>query len=321
MQSSIAHLARILPLASAVALTGIIAPIGLSFILLPMGFPALHAFAAGSSLASTSLGTVLTVLHPASVGFDLRQTKLGAILFTAAVMDDVVAFILARVIAVVGGEGNLGAEIGRTLGVTIGMGIVWGAVTRWPLKPLHAALMRRRAWDHPPWGGEGLLLLVNALIFVGLVAAAGYGGTSMLYGAYIAGLSVAYLCSEEADTTTTHELPPIGANEFPLDSDSCSPASSTKPAPTLMTTFDNYVSKPLTYLLLPIFFGSIGYSIPFVPLFRGRVIWRGIVYAVLMTVGKLLCGLWLVMGKAKQRWRAAVFLGGAMVARGEIGLL
>lgn len=315
MQSSIAHLARILPLASVVALTGILAPIGLSFVLLPLSFAPLHAFAAGSSLASTSLGTVLTVLHPASVGFDLRQTKLGAILFTAAVMDDVVAFILAKVIAVLGGEGNLGAEIGRTLGVTIGIGLAWGVVTRYALKPAYSALIRRRAWEHAPWGGEGLLLLVNALIFIALVAAAGYGGTSPLYGAYVAGLSVAYVCAAEDDKAqrSEHELPDIQCAPSTPDSETCSPV------PTLMTAFDNYVSKPLAYLLLPIFFGSIGYSIPFVPLFTGLIIWRGIVYAVLMTIGKLLCGAWLL--RSKERWRAAVFLGGAMVARGEIGLL
>lgn len=314
MQSSIAHLARILPLASAVALTGILAPIGLSFVLLPLSFAPLHAFAAGSSLASTSLGTVLTVLHPASVGFDLRQTKLGAVLFTAAVMDDVVAFILAKVIAVLGGEGDLGAEIGRTLGVTVGVGLVWGAITRFLLQPVYAALMRRGVWEHAPWGGEGLLLLFDALVFVGLVAAAGYGGTSPLYGAYVAGLSIAYLCASESDkcAPSAHELPEINTCSPP---DSCAPS----PTPTLMTAFDSYVSKPLAYLLLPVFFGSIGYSIPFVPLFRGRVIWRGILYAVLMSVGKLLCGAWLL--RTRERWRAAVFLGGAMVARGEIGLL
>jgi Kef-type K+ transport system membrane component KefB len=175
-------------------------------------------------------------------------------------------------------------------------------------------VIARRAWEHTPWGGEGLLLLLDALVFIGLVAAAGYGGTSPLYGAYVAGLSVAYLCSVEAEKIPTPEVMEM---DVACDSSS-SPAEYGISPPSLMSAFDTYVAKPLAYLLLPVFFGSIGYSIPFVPLFRGRVIWRGIVYAVLMALGKILCGAWVWRRKS---WRAALFLGGAMVARGEIGLL
>jgi hypothetical protein len=91
-------------------------------------------------------------------------------------------------------------------------------------------------------------------------------------------------------------------------------------------------------------------------MFRGPVIWRGIVYACLMAIGKLFCGLWLVRfdikytfrlrrkdnkgktkhekktkavptdstGKAKPKPKSlypASILGSAMVARGEIGFL
>lgn len=44
-------------------------------------------------------------------------------------------------------------------------------------------------------------------------------------------------------------------------------------------------------IFAPIFFASIGTSIPFVALWTGRIIWRGVVYAILMTLGKLLVGL------------------------------
>jgi hypothetical protein len=65
-------------------------------------------------------------------------------------------------------------------------------------------------------------------------------------------------------------------------------------------------------------------------LWTGESIWKGIVYAILMIFAKAICGLWLFIWPLKGRskdvsrlagWRAALFLGLAMVARGEIGLL
>lgn len=43
-------------------------------------------------------------------------------------------------------------------------------------------------------------------------------------------------------------------------------------------------------IFVPLFFISIGFSIPFLQLWTGKRIWRGIVYAILMTIGKLLAG-------------------------------
>jgi Kef-type K+ transport system membrane component KefB len=58
--------------------------------------------------------------------------------------------------------------------------------------------------------------------------------------------------------------------------------------------FNTYYTQPLERILKPFFFASIGFAIPIRRMFSGPVMWRGFVYAVLMTVGKLFCGLWLV---------------------------
>lgn len=76
-------------------------------------------------------------------------------------------------------------------------------------------------------------------------------------------------------------------------------------------------------------------------MFRGPVFWRGVVYAILMGLGKLSCGLWLLrlstapkntsgvnknkrtpksFPRPKSLYPASV-LGCAMIARGEIGFL
>lgn len=39
---------------------------------------------------------------------------------------------------------------------------------------------------------------------------------------------------------------------------------------------------------------SIGFAIPITEMFKGRVVWRGIIYAVLMIFGKMITGIWLV---------------------------
>lgn len=338
MQSSLSHLKATLGLSVAVALTGILVPMGLSFLLMPMaGAPALHAFAAGSSLASTSLGTVLGVLAPSALGFDLRRTVLGATLLSAAIMDDVAAFVISKVLQVLGagaGGAELGRNIGRTLGVTLGLALAAAVGARWLFRPAYRWLTRRpKLWRDKPWGGARLLLAIDAALFTGAIAAAGYAGTSLLYGVYVAGLCVAYACDAD-DSAAAAGPSPLGvadpakvAGAAPEPSCLAAPAVVVPGAdgharePSLIDAFDASVPPVLNTLLLPVFFGSIGYSIPFVPLWRGAVIWKGVVYAVLMALGKMVCGAWILALRGRVAWRGAVLLGMAMVARGEIGLL
>ncbi|WRT67506.1 uncharacterized protein IL334_004478 [Kwoniella shivajii] len=370
LSSSFANVVSLLPLSTCIALTGILLSIALSFVLIPLAsFSTLHAFAAGAALSSTSLGTSLSVLNPASVGFDLRETKLGTALLSAAVMDDVVAFVLASILTTLGEDDSssqdlIGKSVGRTIGVTIALGIVVVPLTRFVLKPSYGRLQSGIRWKEAVWGGEPLLVGLMACSFIGMVAAAGYAGTSPLYGAYIAGLACAYLndtwkvtshlegLGESGHTLdqNTHNLGLRRLNTYPgnsrlgtTSSNSIQPLSSGGllseqhiVTPTLRSAFERYLTPLLTYLFVPIFFGSIGYCIPFVPLWQGRIIWRGIIYASLMLLGKAACGLWLLFwpkGKSQSAkgcsrdekelgsWKGAVFLGSAMVARGEIGLL
>lgn len=69
------------------ALTGIVLPIGLSFVLIVLvNASPLQAFAAGAALCSTSLGTTFTVMQTSG----LSTTRMGVVLTSAAMMDDVV---------------------------------------------------------------------------------------------------------------------------------------------------------------------------------------------------------------------------------------
>ncbi|KAJ9115514.1 hypothetical protein QFC22_005273 [Naganishia vaughanmartiniae] len=376
MTTSLPTLTALLPLSTGIAVTGLLVPIGFSFLLTPMfGFPLLHSFAAGAALSSTSLGTVLALISSSGLSLDLQQTKLGTALLGAAVMDDAVAFVLSEIINLLGESDNsasstLGAHIGRTIGVTFGLGIVAMPVTRWIIRPLY--LKYTRSIYRQKAGQSGMLLMM-AIVFIGMTAGARYAGTSPLYGVYVGGLVISYLMQTEAavhsdmiqqdvgdvsiDTaeriSASREIQgrPLPSGRLrrvhthptpvPMDRLSSRPEDTPPPRtpekyetrPTFLSTFEHYISPVLIYLLLPLFFGSIGYSIPFIPLWRGKVIWKGIIYTMFMLFGKALTGIWILFwpieGKRKVSWGqtmklrlpAALLLGFAMIARGEIGLL
>ena len=61
-----------------------------------------------------------------------------------------------------------------------------------------------------------------------------------------------------------------------------------------IATFKTYCHQPLQRVLKPFFFASIGFSIPITLMFSGSAVWRGFLYTMLMVIGKLACGLWLV---------------------------
>lgn len=87
-------------LSLAVALTGLLTPILLSLVILHLAFDftLLQAFAAGAALSTTSLGTTFTVISQAGFG----DTRLGAVLTSAAITDDVVGLVLLQVIVSLG---------------------------------------------------------------------------------------------------------------------------------------------------------------------------------------------------------------------------
>lgn len=80
-------------------------------------------------------------------------------------------------------------------------------------------------------------------------------------------------------------------------------------------------TKP-TQLLTPLFFASIGFSLPFLSLWTAPLVWRGLVYACLMALGQVLAGgVLLVVDALRGRGRGG---GGAGAGeskgrRGEVG--
>lgn len=196
-----------------VALTGITLPIGLSFLLVKMcNATVLQSFAAGCALSSTSLGTTFTVLKSNGLG----HSRLGVVLTSAAMLDDVVGLVLVQVIS------NLGTSAGgdfsavtiiRPVFVSIG----YAAVV--PVLLYLFGIIEPRVHVNPRTLSKiGTVLaplhvkfMIYTVLLIAAVTSAAYAGTSVLFAAYLAGLLVSsgedyrrYWKNTKKDLTVPH---------------------------------------------------------------------------------------------------------------------
>ncbi|KAI0308923.1 Sodium/hydrogen exchanger family-domain-containing protein [Amylostereum chailletii] len=358
-------LSLILPtigLSFTVAMTGIGVPIALSMIYIPfaLNYSALQGFASGASLSSTSLGTTLAVLTSESHGpVDIRRSRLGTVLLTAAIADDVVGLVLAAIIPSLGGSSHTAFSwrtIVRPVLTSLAF-VVCVPVTsiyainpsiRW-VKQRQSLLerARRSAGFRSVWNAarpDDFVVAIDIMVLAGFVAGAHYAGTSELLGAYIAGCWL-------GSVGNALRIPVPGPVVGPQSPQSSGPAihggegtqisSQTEAEEPFEAAFNSKIAPVLHRVLAPLFFASIGNSIPFVKLWSpARVVWQGFVYAMLMALAKFSAGAWWVVwrhptpdpterlltgaGRAREpspRVRGALFLGTALIARGEIALL
>ncbi|KAL8393769.1 hypothetical protein RB595_003497 [Gaeumannomyces hyphopodioides] len=374
VSTSIAALKANLFLAVTVAVTGIATPIGLSFILGPLvGASALQCFAAGAALCSTSLGTTFTILSTSG----LSATRLGSVLSTAAMMDDVVGLVMVQVVSSLGSAGDGGAAdssvsvepvtILRPVLVSITFAVVIPLANRYLLRPAMRHLDDKEEKVHkqeqPQQGGknnynkrravifgvlatrEGALIIHTALL-LGLVAAAAYAGASVLLAAYLAGIMVCWWDAEREtrrqqvmpSTSANGESSPAGNDGHAQDEhgrntstlsitaqpagtgDGVPPSASTtllrKSEHTGVFIYEHYYGAAVRRILKPFFFASIGFSIPVTKMFSGPIVWKGLIYTILMMLSKVICGLWLVRLPGRGSGRGGrgrlSFLSGAM---------
>ncbi|KAE8372484.1 Cation/H+ exchanger [Aspergillus bertholletiae] len=317
------------------AATGVCFPIGLSYLLLYLGYGygAVETFIIGAALSATSLGTTFAVIASASKTVDLAQTRVGSVLVSAAVIDDVVGLVLSSIISDLGklsnSDASLGWIIGRPIVASFGMAIVTPLVTKF----LFAPIFRRYVEFHFARYDHISNIILMTLVLCAFISIAAYTGTSVLFGAFLAGTFLSYLPSKRPDGPFVV----MSREEGEQNEDK---------SPTFVHTFEAYLLGVQTYLMEPLFFASIGFAIPFVQLWTGKRIWRGVLYTLLMVVAKFVVGIWIPIWKylpgtksktekaSKEAQDApaktpkdnaimlsALLLGSAMVARGEIGLL
>ncbi|KAK3626467.1 hypothetical protein LTR22_023161 [Elasticomyces elasticus] len=335
------------------ATTGVVFPIGLSYLLLYLGFGygAVETFIIGAALSATSLGTTFAVIASASKTVDLGQTRVGAILVSAAVIDDVTGLVMSSVIhdlgSIAGGHDvNLGWLIGRPIVASAAMAILTPVLSKYVLAPFFRRYIERRfaKFDHI----SNMALMI--LVLCAFITIAAYAGTSVLFGAFLAGSFLTYLPSKHPEGPFMVLDREQGERER-------------NKSPTFVHTFEYYCLDFQQYMLEPLFFASIGFAIPFLDLWTGSAVWHGVVYTLLMLIGKVIVGFWIPVWSALTKPQTAqdgdipldeetpaatsaerpdshdlsrqttgqaavkasispgLLLGMAMVARGEIGLL
>lgn len=197
------------------ALTGIGAPIGLSFVLLQLlSATPLQAFAAGASLSATSLGTTFTILTTT----ELIKTRLGVVTTSAAMLDDVVGLVMVQVISNLGRGGGAGtsfsaATVVRPIFVSTGFALGVVLVCKFVLKPLLKMFLSSKYPLPELMKSFHFAFLAHTCVLVGLVAGATYAGTSSLFAAYLAGAMISWF--DEISGLSTGGTPEVSTPDTP----------------------------------------------------------------------------------------------------------
>ena len=208
LSTSFQSLKANLLLSSAVAITGIGAPIGLTFALggIASATP-LQSFAAGAALCSTSLGTTFTILRTTG----LLQTRLGVVLTSAAMLDDIVGLVMVQVIS------NLSSSasdfsvtmIVRPVFVSVAFAVICPLLCWLILRPVTLKLNYLREKKRDSILNRTLCRVevafsLHTALLIGIVTGSTYAGTSNLFAAYLAGAMISWW-----DTEVAHFKPSV----------------------------------------------------------------------------------------------------------------
>jgi Kef-type K+ transport system membrane component KefB len=287
LSTSLPALKTNLLLSLAVAITGIGAPMGLSFILKEMvSATPLQAFSAGAALSATSLGTTFTILSTT----DLIKTRLGTVTTSAAMLDDVVGLVMVQIITNLGGSSDSFSAVTviRPVFVSIGFGVGVLLACIFCIRPILRLILAHRSKFPQFTGTVQFYFLVYTYLLVGLVAGATYAGTSSLFAAYLAGVVTSWIddfskensvaedtshmatgsstedVSQEQDSTPEEpKTTQHGQVNRPLAS--VPPSNQNNEAPSGKLVYEKYYHAPVIRILIPLFFVSFLFSVRLYP--------------------------------------------------------
>ncbi|THV96184.1 Sodium/hydrogen exchanger, partial [Aureobasidium pullulans] len=246
-------------------------------------------------------------------------------------LDDVAGLVMVQVISNLGQSADSFTAITviRPVFVSIAFAVVVPAVCWAVVKPITKSTLAQtakkdeeqsnlRTWICTPVAA----FIAHTLVLLGLVTGSTYAGTSNLFAAYIAGAVINWwdalvdaTLQEQVSASVTEKKARKGKKttqpqregavvSSPTSSDNSAPDAREpaidRPVPAThdklrgAVIYEHMYAPAMNTILKPFFFASIGFSIPITQMFRGAIVWRGIVYTILMILGKLACGLVLV---------------------------
>lgn len=225
----------------------------------------LQAFAAGAALCSTSLGTTFTILGTSG----LSSTRLGVVLTSAAMMDDVVGLIMVQVISNLGSDSFDAVTVVRPIAVSLAFAIVIPILCRFIVVPATIRLNSYRVAN--PSSRISKVVDMNQTAFVihtgyllGVVIGATFAGTSSLLAAYIAGATISWWDSEvphlnldiDSSAAAESEQTPTTDHQNVEDSSAQTPTPKIMEGGSGAEVFHHFYEPVLQRLLKPFFFVS-----------------------------------------------------------------
>lgn len=157
-----------LPVALLTASIGILLPISFTFALFhAFSFSPLAAFIVGSALSSTSLGTTIHVLKSIPTG-EIMDNKLGSIIISGALIDDIISLVLWSVIQSLGNDHtttSLGWTIGRAILAAVVLIVIVPLLVFGLVKPL----LKRFKWE-----SRVVLFSQEVLFSIGVIVLSGF---------------------------------------------------------------------------------------------------------------------------------------------------
>lgn len=231
------------------------------------------------------------------------------------------------------------ATVTRPIFVSLGFGLAVPTACRFAIPPLTKRLIGRRKTS-PNSAFSRLLarkefvLTIHTAMLISMITSGSYAGASNLFAAYLSDAAISWWDSDvphdycrpndspltaikEAPSNLTNPssnttpLPEASNDQIRYGPSSSSPSAHTLPSqsplnssPTTSGThiFSTYINTTHTRLLQPFFFASIGFSIPITLMFTRHILWRGLIYTLLMAIAKFTCGLWLLRFPPSSNW-------------------
>lgn len=250
---------------------------GLSFVLTGLvNATSLQAFAAGAALSATSLGTTFTILSTTN----LISTRLGTVTTSAAMLDDVVGLVMVQIISNLGGSASSFSSLTviRPVFVSVGFAVGLFLLCALVIKPIFQKIVSMKPRVPDAMASVQFAFLYQTVFLVGLVAGAAYAGTSSLFAAYLAGVTVTWFDGmlieskvPPSDTSPgTSPTDSVSSNSGAQNSSARHPSrqSQTSNSTTANAArrdgtatgekvYEKYYKQPVKRILTPLFFVSI----------------------------------------------------------------
>lgn len=282
--SDIQHLRQHGKAALALAATGVLLPLSLTYLacMYWLGWPAPTALLVGCTLTATSIGITLRTLN------DLKQTdtRISNTVLTAAILDDIFGVILLSLV--------YDFAVGQTFNAPHAVSVAGSVLVFFVLAPFAArviAMLIRHVADssHIP-GLTSTASLSLVLVFAAIAEAI---GAPALLGGFAAGIALSH-----------HFMIPIDLETEAEDR---------------FVEKVRAAMHPIEQLFTPIFFVVVGLSIDLrdIDWYSPVLLWPVLLLTVIGIAGKALAGLPLWSWSLRERWA----LGIAMMARGEVFLV